>query len=345
MYYPRFTKAIIHHFITKDKSTSMRNIMFMNTARDDSILGPLRFVSKSDDFQVFGALLPNRMTNQQILDSDAYKTYLAYATGEASPKKKRKFKKPASPSKKRTLVTIEEEEPEPAKKVKKAPAKAERSKGIELLSDAALLKEAQLKKALKRSKRDTNIHQAGGSSEGADFESKVLDEPKGKSNDTSEGTGLKLVVFNVSKADSFESEYESWGDSGDKANVQDDEEEEFERINEELYGDVNVRLTDAEPDDEDKGDKEMTNAKSEDVEHANVIQESAGNLVKVDAWATPKTEGPIPSSSISSDYATKYLNFDNIPPVEIEVVSMLDINVQHEVPRTSPLLTSCLLNP
>ncbi|GKD61968.1 hypothetical protein Tco_1299477 [Tanacetum coccineum] len=81
MYYPKFTKAIIYHFITKDKSISMRNIMFMHTARDDSILGPMRFVSKFDDFQIYGALLPKRMTNQKMRDSDAYKTYLAYATG------------------------------------------------------------------------------------------------------------------------------------------------------------------------------------------------------------------------------------------------------------------------
>ncbi|GKA21924.1 hypothetical protein Tco_0707886, partial [Tanacetum coccineum] len=66
---------------------------------------------------------------------------------------------------------------------KKAPAKAERRKGIELLSEATSLEEARLKKAIKRSKRETNIHQAGGSSEGANLESKVLDEPKGKSID------------------------------------------------------------------------------------------------------------------------------------------------------------------
>nr|GEZ19543.1 hypothetical protein [Tanacetum cinerariifolium]GEZ86409.1 hypothetical protein [Tanacetum cinerariifolium] len=48
--YPRFTKAIIHHIITKDKSISMRNRMFMHTARGDSILGTMRFVSKSEDF-------------------------------------------------------------------------------------------------------------------------------------------------------------------------------------------------------------------------------------------------------------------------------------------------------
>ncbi|GJY09570.1 hypothetical protein Tco_0377755 [Tanacetum coccineum] len=71
----------------------------------------------SDDFQVYGALLPKTMTNQQIRDSDAYKTYLAYATGAASPKMKRKLKKPASPSKQSTIVTKEEKEPEPAKKV------------------------------------------------------------------------------------------------------------------------------------------------------------------------------------------------------------------------------------
>ncbi|GKB83214.1 hypothetical protein Tco_0950109 [Tanacetum coccineum] len=119
---------------------------------DDSILGPMRFVSRSDDFQVYGAVLPKRMTNRQMRDSNAYKSYLAYATGAALPNMKRKLKKPASPSKKRTLVTIEEEEPKPAKKVKKAPTRAERSKGIELLSDAALLEEAQFKKALIRSK-------------------------------------------------------------------------------------------------------------------------------------------------------------------------------------------------
>ncbi|GKD08470.1 hypothetical protein Tco_1188155, partial [Tanacetum coccineum] len=92
---------------------------------------------------------------------------------------------------------------------KKAPTKAERSKGIELLFEDASLEEAQLKKAIKRNKQETNIHQAGGSSEGADLESEVPDEPKGKSIDTSEGTGSKPGVPDVSKVDSFESEYES----------------------------------------------------------------------------------------------------------------------------------------
>ncbi|GKB85009.1 hypothetical protein Tco_0957281, partial [Tanacetum coccineum] len=144
--------------IDKKDSTAYRfkidkKRMFIHTAEDDSILGTMRFVSKSDEYQVYGALLPKRMTNQQMRDSHAYKTYLAFATGATSPKKARKFKKPASPSMKRTLVTVEEEEPEPAKKVKKAPAKAPRSKGIDLLSKAALLEEAQLKRLSKEANR------------------------------------------------------------------------------------------------------------------------------------------------------------------------------------------------
>ncbi|GJW04471.1 hypothetical protein Tco_1563327 [Tanacetum coccineum] len=62
----------------------------------------------------------NRDTSQRgvnsIQDFKEYKIYLAFATGEATPKKARKFKKIASSSKKQTLVLEEE----PAKKPKRA---------------------------------------------------------------------------------------------------------------------------------------------------------------------------------------------------------------------------------
>ncbi|GKA41451.1 hypothetical protein Tco_0734044 [Tanacetum coccineum] len=176
IYYPRFTKAIIRYFITKDKSISMRNRMFTHTVEDGSILGLMRFVSKVDDYQVYGALLPEVMTNHKMRDSPAYKTYLAFATGAASPKKSR------------TCFSFKEEytcyrrrrRPRLAKKVKKTPAKAGRSKRIDLLSDAALLEEAQVKKDPRRSCRETTIHQAGGSGDEASFQPEVPDEPKGK---------------------------------------------------------------------------------------------------------------------------------------------------------------------
>ncbi|GKD62102.1 hypothetical protein Tco_1299611 [Tanacetum coccineum] len=267
MYYPRFTKVIIHHFKSKDKSISMRNRIFMHTIHDDSVLGTLRFVSKSNKYQVYGALLSEGMSNQQMRDSPAYKTYLAFAIGAATPKKARKFKKPASPSKKKTLVAVEEP--------KKTPAKTERSKRIELLSEATSLEEAQLKKAIKRSKRETNIHQAGGSSEGVDLESEVLDEPKGKSIDTSEITGLKPGVPDVSKADSSKTadinktndeEEDEFVHTPDDYLPTDDEninDEEYDRINEEMYSDVNVEMIDTKLEGEGKDDKEMTNAQAQ----------------------------------------------------------------------------------
>ncbi|GJS78763.1 hypothetical protein Tco_0728644 [Tanacetum coccineum] len=378
MYYPRFTKAVIHHFITKDKTISIRNRLFMHTTQDDCVLSTMRFVSKSEDFQVYRALLPKVMTNQKMRNSYVYNTYLAYATRAATPKKARKFKKHASPSKKRTLVTVEDEEPEPAKKVKRTLTTTGKSKGIDLLSDVAALeaaykaidllsdvvalKAAQLKKAIKISKHDTSIHQAGGSGDGTGSKPGVPDEPKGKSVNTHEGTSLKPGVPDVSKTDSSKSEYKSWGDSGDEANVQetnDDEEEsddefihtlpnyvptddetndesndvdeeEYDRIDKELYGDVNVRLTDAEQDDEDEKDADMT-----DVAHY---------VVQATKTATPAihnatTEVPPFSSShsVSSNYTSAFLNLENHQSTEREVVSMLDINVQHEVPHTSPL--------
>ncbi|GKG36515.1 hypothetical protein Tco_0444193, partial [Tanacetum coccineum] len=43
--------------------------------------------------------------------------------------------------------------------------------------------------------------------------------------------------------------------------TQDVDDEEYVHINKELYDDVNVEMKDAEPDDEGKGDKEMTDTK------------------------------------------------------------------------------------
>nr|GEX10748.1 hypothetical protein [Tanacetum cinerariifolium] len=257
MYYPGYTKAIIYHFITKDKSISIRNKMFMHTTEDDSILSLMIFVSKSEDFQVYGALLLDVMTNQKMQNSRAYKTYLAYATRVTTLKKARKFKKPASPSKKRTLVIVEEEEPEPDKKIK-APV-TEKRKGINLLPEDALLEEAKLKKVLNRSQPEKTIHQAGGSGEGTSYKPGVLDEPKGKSIDTHKGTGDSGDEANVQGDDEDVLEnYVPTDETNDESN--DVDEKEYDRIDKELYGDVNIRLKDVEQDDEGREDAYMTDA-------------------------------------------------------------------------------------
>ncbi|GKA63632.1 hypothetical protein Tco_0763238 [Tanacetum coccineum] len=69
-----------------------------------------------------------------------------------------------------------------------------------------------------------------------------------------------------------------------------------------MYDDVNIELKDAELADEGKGDEEMTDAEK--------VASS--------------------SRSVSSNYGSIFLNLDNISSVETEIISMLDVQVQHE---------------
>ncbi|GJW35033.1 hypothetical protein Tco_0057953 [Tanacetum coccineum] len=337
--------------------------------RPQVLIGSCRQELKScgEYYQKYGALILEEMINQDIKDSKAYKTYLDFATGKATPKKARKFKKIASPSKK--LSPVLEEEPakkpkqakKPAKKSttvptagvvirdtpgvsvskKKAPAKVDRGKGMDLLSEAALLEAAQLKKALKKSKQDTHILHASGSGDGVGSKLKVHDESQDKTTGTNEETGDN---DDDSNDDDSDDDVESNADGDNEAsdsertdededenpnlNLNDDEEEEYEEeyvrtpenyefINdkeeyEELYKDVNVRLKDAKHEQERKGDAEMT-----DAGHEYVSQEKSYEQVKDDAHVT-LTAAPI----------TQKTEADN------KVVSMMNVKVRHEEPST-----------
>ncbi|GJZ62561.1 hypothetical protein Tco_0618698 [Tanacetum coccineum] len=110
---------------------------------------------------------------------------------------------------------------------KKVPAKTDRGKVIELLSDAALLEEARLKKTLRKSKQETHKLQASGSSEGADFELDVPNDQTGKTKDTSKGTGVKPGVPNMSKEDSYNNDDDSCVNNSERTDSDDDENPSF----------------------------------------------------------------------------------------------------------------------
>nr|GEY75937.1 hypothetical protein [Tanacetum cinerariifolium] len=235
MPYPRFTKVIISHFISKDKSISMRNMINLHTIRDNSLLGTLKFISKIDDYQKYGALIPNEMINQDIKDSKDYKTYLDFAIGKATPKKARKFKKVASPSKEVDILGVTVSK-------KKAPTKVDRCKGMDLLFEAVLLEAAQLIKALKKSKQDTHMLHASGLGDGVRSQPKVPDESKDKTTGTDEGTDSD-DDSNDDDSDDEDDDVKSDADGDNKAsdshktdsdkddncnlNQNDDEEEEY----------------------------------------------------------------------------------------------------------------------
>ncbi|GJZ50235.1 hypothetical protein Tco_0604425 [Tanacetum coccineum] len=313
----------VSSFHLKDKTILVETGINLHTIHDDSLLGTLKFVSKTEDSQKYGALIPDGMINQIIKDSKAYKTYYDFATGKITPKKARKFKKIASPSRK--LSPVLEAEPvkkakrvkRPAKKSttapttgvvirdtpgvfvskKKAPAKADRGKGIELLSDAALLEDARLKKALSKSKQDTHKLQASGSGDGVSFQPKVPDEFEDKTTGTDEGTGTKLGVPDVPSYE-LDSDNESWGDSEDESNDIDD---------------------DDNANDDDNYDEEEHDEEYESDDDYEMCMKKR-MMICIRMW-------------------TKFLILDNVPPVVDEVASMMNVkNRQEESCTQAPSL-------
>nr|GEW64978.1 hypothetical protein [Tanacetum cinerariifolium] len=73
MYYPRFTKVIIHRFMSKDPSIPRRNNMNWHYVRDDHMFTTIKLVSRHQNTQQFGAMLPIELTNADIRNFDAYK--------------------------------------------------------------------------------------------------------------------------------------------------------------------------------------------------------------------------------------------------------------------------------
>ncbi|GKA55604.1 hypothetical protein Tco_0754676 [Tanacetum coccineum] len=259
-YVPEFlTKILLHHLQKKIWLHSFKNLailadgMYNKKNVDYVALLWEDFMYQADNREIIclqdtrlpsvWSLIPDDMINQDIKDSQAYKTCYNFATGKVPPRKARKYKKVASPPRK--LSPVKEAEPvkkgkrvkRPTKKSttaptvgvilrdtpgvpvskKKSPAKGDKSKGIEILSYVALSEAVQLKEAIKRSKKDFHISQASGSGDGTDLESGVPDEQQRKTSGT-KGTGTRLGVFDVPTYD-FKSENESWGNSEDDNDI------------------------------------------------------------------------------------------------------------------------------
>nr|GFA62287.1 hypothetical protein [Tanacetum cinerariifolium] len=161
-------------------------------------------------------------------ESKSYKTYLGYAAVTVSPKVARKFKK-ASPSKKDSVPVPADEEPiQKGKRVKRSAKKSSttpttgivvrephvetqskrkekvdvaRAKGIDLLSEVALIEEAHMKEVRKKSLRDFHKSHPSGSGSVAEKPPSVekITPPV-----TSEGTSDKPGVPDVTKDESTE---------------------------------------------------------------------------------------------------------------------------------------------
>nr|GEU44590.1 hypothetical protein [Tanacetum cinerariifolium] len=181
----------------------MRNKINLHTICDDSLLGTLKLISKTQDYQQYGALIPDDMINQAIKDSKAYKTYYDFATGKDTPKKARRYKKVASPS--RIMSPVLEEEPAEKPEQARKPSK----KFTTVPTVGVVIKDTPSEYV---PKKKTPAKVDRGDEVGS--QPKGPDEFEDKTTNTDERTGNKPGISDVPKYLS-ESENESWGDSGD----------------------------------------------------------------------------------------------------------------------------------
>nr|GFA55156.1 hypothetical protein [Tanacetum cinerariifolium] len=84
--------------MSKDPSIPRRNKVNWHYVRDDHMFTMIKLVSRHQNTQQFGALLPIELTNDDIRNSKAYKEYYVVATGATPHKPKASVRKTRSSS-------------------------------------------------------------------------------------------------------------------------------------------------------------------------------------------------------------------------------------------------------
>ncbi|GKC24419.1 hypothetical protein Tco_1026569 [Tanacetum coccineum] len=231
MYYPRFTKLVVNFVMEKDPSIPRRNKVNWHYARDDPMFTTINVISRNEATQLYGAILPVALTNEDIRNSESYKEYYARASGTIPPKTK-------GSKKKANTDIITQQKPPTAPKEKKSGKGKQKTTELENISEADLTEAEQLKIITKRSRQETHSSHASGS--GAD-----------------EGTG---VTPGVPDAPDYDSEDDiSWKSSDDD---QDDEQAQ----DDEDAGKNDVNETTQDDEDDDDHDDDETVQEDDDEE-------------------------------------------------------------------------------
>nr|GEX24284.1 hypothetical protein [Tanacetum cinerariifolium] len=222
--------AVINKCLT-GKSFGIDNL------RDDILFSTIKVVSRHQNTQQYGAILPIELTTEDIRNIKAYKEYYACATGEAALNPKASARRKRGGSASSTTPPTPIATPTPITTVMAAPRLTATAKGKQPAratspadpSDVKRIEAEQLKIVLKRSRHETNVSQQGGSS---------TDKGTGKSDDDDDNQ-----------------------DKGEKVNDDDDDEEEISKIDEQEAtesgeGDDEETKSDGEREEEETTEKE-----------------------------------------------------------------------------------------
>nr|GFA22611.1 hypothetical protein [Tanacetum cinerariifolium] len=140
--------------------------------RDDILFSTIKVVSRHQNTQQYGAILPTKLTTKDIRNTKAYKEYYACATREAVPKLKASAKRkrggsdsfttpPTAIASPRLITTVAAAPRLTAAAKEKQPARATSPNDP---SEVERTEAEQLKIVLRRSRQETHISQHGGSS-------------------------------------------------------------------------------------------------------------------------------------------------------------------------------------
>ncbi|GJT45119.1 hypothetical protein Tco_0953834 [Tanacetum coccineum] len=326
MYYPRFTKLVVNYVMEKDPSIPRRNKVNWHYARDDPMFTTINVISRNEATQLYGAILPVSLTNEDIRNSESYKEYYARASGTIPPKTK-------GSKKKANTVIITQQKPPTAPKEKKSGKGKQKTTELENISEADLTEAEQLKIITKRSRQETHSSHASGSGadEGTGVIPGVPDAPDYDSEDDDYILEIKHPIHDDDKKaenDDDEELTESDNDGDDfvhpKLTTHDDEiihEEDTEEDNSSISS-----SDDEDSDDEDEG-KNVVGAKDKvmtDVEDTHVT-------------LTPvNPDGQQQSSSVSSGFVSNMLNpiqdsgVDDIFGQHTEATSLIDTQTEED---------------
>ncbi|GKA01192.1 hypothetical protein Tco_0673857 [Tanacetum coccineum] len=146
MPYPRFTKIIINHVLSKHQSFAKLKNLQTHTIKDDGVVNRLKFVRISEDFQEYGLPIPKTMLTEKIKQSKSYQMFIKYSIGLIPPKKSRgkgSQGKKIADTRKETVKVSEESDSELARKrtssrrvIKKKSQSLELAKSISLAEAA-----------------------------------------------------------------------------------------------------------------------------------------------------------------------------------------------------------------
>ncbi|GJQ90803.1 hypothetical protein Tco_0001942 [Tanacetum coccineum] len=98
----------------REKKSRRENCLYPRFSKgDDGVVSRLKFVRMGEDVQQYGLTIPANMLNKEIIQSESYKKFILYSTGQIPPKKSRgkgsQGKKSADPTEESVDMSDESE--------------------------------------------------------------------------------------------------------------------------------------------------------------------------------------------------------------------------------------------